>query len=127
MWPSGKRQRMPLPSNKIVTYKARETPSNESNSVLMNHRLHIAAQSQSGDDITWKINKMTFNAIREAYRILWRPRRGHKPKAMRTFCAQIIETSTVLESVKPIAPGQPSQIGLIECLCIITQRYRGES
>ena len=53
---------MPLPGNKIVTYKARETPSNESSSVLMNHRLHIAAQSQSGDDITWKINKLTFNA-----------------------------------------------------------------
>ncbi len=45
---------MPLPGNKIVTYKARETPSNESSSVLMNHRLHIAAQSQSGDDITWR-------------------------------------------------------------------------
>ena len=53
---------MPLPSNKIVTYKARETASNESSSVLMNHRLHIAAQSQSGNDITWKINKLTFNA-----------------------------------------------------------------
>ena len=52
---------MPLPGSKIVTYKARETPSNKSSSVLMNHRLHIAAQSQSGDDITWKINKLTFN------------------------------------------------------------------
>ncbi len=51
---------MPLPGNKIVTYKARETPSNESSDVLIEHRLHIAAQSQDGDDITWAINKLTF-------------------------------------------------------------------
>ena len=51
---------MPLPGNKIVTYKARQTPSNENSNVLIEHRLHIAAQSQHGDDITWQINKLTF-------------------------------------------------------------------
>ena len=51
---------MPLPGNKIVISKARETPSNESSDVLIEHRLHIAARSQDGDDITWAINKLTF-------------------------------------------------------------------
>ena len=53
---------MPLPSDKIVTYKARETPSNESSDVLMEHKLFIAAQSQNGNDNTWKINKLKFHA-----------------------------------------------------------------
>ena len=52
---------MPLPGNKIVTYKSRETPSSESSTVLIERRLFIAAQSQSGDDITWKINKLKFH------------------------------------------------------------------
>ncbi len=51
---------MPLPSNKIVTYKARKTPSDANSDVLMEHRLFIAAESQDGDDITWKINKLKF-------------------------------------------------------------------
>ena len=53
---------MPLPSNKIVTYKARETPSDPNSDVLVDHRLHIEAQSQNGDDITWAVNKLTFRA-----------------------------------------------------------------
>ncbi len=55
---------MPLPSNKIVTYKARETPSDPSSDVLVEHKLFIAAQSQDGDDITWKINKLKFHQPR---------------------------------------------------------------
>ena len=47
-------------SDHIVTYKLRETPSNESSSVLIDHRLHITEQSRSGDDITWSIDKLTF-------------------------------------------------------------------
>ena len=52
---------MPLPSNQIVTYKSRETPSSETSTVLIERRLFIAAQSQSGNDITWKINKLKFH------------------------------------------------------------------
>ena len=52
---------MPLPGNKIVTYKSRETPSNETSTVLIERRLFIAAQSQNGDDITWKINMLKFH------------------------------------------------------------------
>lgn len=52
---------MPLPSKKIVTYKARETPSNAISNVLMEHKVFIAAQSQNGDDVKWKINKLKFS------------------------------------------------------------------
>lgn len=52
---------MPLPSNKTVIYKARETPSDPGSDVLMEHKLFIAAQSQNGDDITWEINKLKFS------------------------------------------------------------------
>ena len=51
---------MPLPSNKIVTYKARETPSDENSNVLVEHLVFISAQSQNGDDITWQIDKLKF-------------------------------------------------------------------
>ena len=47
-------------SDHIVTFKLRETPSNESSSVLIDHRLHITEQSRSGNDITWAINMLTF-------------------------------------------------------------------
>ncbi len=50
-----------LPPDQIVTYKARRTPSDPNSSVLIEHRLHIAAQSQDGDDITWKFNKLAFS------------------------------------------------------------------
>ena len=49
-------------ADKIVTYKARETPSDANSDVLLNHKLHIAEQSRSGNDITWKINTLKFNA-----------------------------------------------------------------
>ena len=47
-------------SDHIVTYRLRETPSDESSDVLIDHRLHITEQSRSGDDITWSIDKLTF-------------------------------------------------------------------
>ena len=47
-------------SDHIVTYKLRETPSNESSDVLIDHRLHITEQSRNGDDVTWSIDKLTF-------------------------------------------------------------------
>ena len=57
---------MALPSNKIVTYKARETPSDPNSEVLIEHKLHIAAQTQDGDNVTWKINKLTFIQLKGA-------------------------------------------------------------
>ena len=47
-------------SDHIVTFKLRETPSNEGSDVLIDHRLHISEQSRNGNDITWAINKLTF-------------------------------------------------------------------
>ena len=52
---------MPLPGNKIVTYKARETPSDSGSNVLLLHHVHISAAFQSGDDISWSIDKLTFD------------------------------------------------------------------
>ena len=49
-------------SDKIVTYKARQTPSNESSTVLIEHELHISEKSRSGNQITWTIDKLAFDA-----------------------------------------------------------------
>ncbi len=48
-------------SDHIVTFKARETPSNESSTVLIEHELHISEKSRSGNQITWTIDKLTFD------------------------------------------------------------------
>ncbi len=48
-------------SDKLVTYKARQTPSNESSTVLIEHELHISEKSRSGNQITWTIDKLTFD------------------------------------------------------------------
>ena len=47
-------------AKKIVTYKARETPSNPQSNVLIKHRLHIKEKSRSGNDVTWDVWKLTF-------------------------------------------------------------------
>lgn len=52
---------MLLLSDKIITYKARETPKDPESEVLLKHRVFISAQSQDGDDITWNITKLKFN------------------------------------------------------------------
>lgn len=52
---------MPLPSDKIVVYKIRKQPSDPSSDVLIEHRMHITARSQSGDDITWRFTKLVFD------------------------------------------------------------------
>lgn len=51
---------MPLPGNKIVTYKARETPSNPNSDVLIEHKLHIEEHSRIGNSVSWKVNKLAF-------------------------------------------------------------------
>lgn len=49
-----------LPPDQIVTYSFREVPSDPLSDVLITMELHIAAQSQSGDDVTWKITELHF-------------------------------------------------------------------
>ncbi len=49
-----------LPPDQIVTYSFREVPSHALSDVLITMELHIAAQSQSGDDVTWKITELHF-------------------------------------------------------------------
>ncbi len=49
-----------LPPDQIVTYSFREVPSDPLSDVLIRMKLHIAAQSQSGDDVTWKITELHF-------------------------------------------------------------------
>ncbi len=49
-----------LPPDQIVTYSFRETPSDPQSDVLITLELYVSAQSQSGDDITWKINSARF-------------------------------------------------------------------
>lgn len=49
-----------LPPDQIVTYSLREVPSDPLSAVLIRMELHIAAQSQSGDDVTWKITELHF-------------------------------------------------------------------
>ncbi len=46
--------------DQIVTYSFREVPSDPLSGVLIRMDLHIAAQSQSGDDVTWKITELHF-------------------------------------------------------------------
>ncbi len=49
-----------LPPDQIVTYSFREVPSDALSDVLITMQLHIAAQSRSGDDVTWKITELHF-------------------------------------------------------------------
>ncbi len=49
-----------LPPDQIVTYSFREVPSDPLSNLLITMELHIAAQSQSGDDVTWKITELHF-------------------------------------------------------------------
>ena len=49
-------------SDHILTYKARETPSNESSTVLMKQKLVITEKSRNGNQITWDIDKLAFDA-----------------------------------------------------------------
>ncbi len=49
-----------LPPDQIVTYSFREVPSDPLSKVLITMKLHIAAQSQSGDDVTWEITELHF-------------------------------------------------------------------
>ena len=49
-----------LPPDQIVTYKARETPSDPHSDVLIEHKLYLFAFSQTGDDISWKFGKLEF-------------------------------------------------------------------
>ena len=49
-----------LPPDQIVTYSFREVPSDPLSDILITMGLHIAAQSQSGDDVTWKITELHF-------------------------------------------------------------------
>ncbi len=49
-----------LPPDQIVTYSFREVPSDPLSDVLITMKLHIAAQSQSGDDVTWEITELHF-------------------------------------------------------------------
>ncbi len=46
--------------DQIVTYSFREVPSDPLSDVLITMELHIAAQSQSGDHVTWKITELHF-------------------------------------------------------------------
>ena len=52
-----------LPPDHTVTYSFRETPSDSLSNTLIVAKLHIAAQSQNGDDVTWKINELEFVEI----------------------------------------------------------------
>lgn len=52
-----------LPPDHIVTYSFRETPSDSLSNTLIVAKLHIAARSQNGDDVTWKINELEFVEI----------------------------------------------------------------
>ncbi len=49
-----------LPPDQIVTYSFREVPSDPLSDVLVTMELHIAAQSQSGNAVTWKITELHF-------------------------------------------------------------------
>ena len=49
-----------LPPDQIVTYSFREVPSDALSDVLITMELHVTAQSQSGDDVTWKITELHF-------------------------------------------------------------------
>lgn len=49
-----------LPPDQIVTYSFREVPSDPLSDVLITMELHIAAQSLSGDDVTWEITELHF-------------------------------------------------------------------
>ncbi len=49
-----------LPPDQIVTYSFREVPSDPLSDVLITIELHIAAQSRSGDDVTWEITELHF-------------------------------------------------------------------
>ncbi len=48
-------------SDHIVTFKARETPSNESSTVLLKHKVFITERSRNGNQITWDIDKLSFD------------------------------------------------------------------
>lgn len=49
-----------LPPDQIVTYSFREVPSDPLSVVLIRMELHLAAQDQSGGDVTWKITELHF-------------------------------------------------------------------
>ncbi len=48
-------------SDKLVTYKARQTPSIESSTVLIMHKVYITEKSRNGNQITWTIDKLAFD------------------------------------------------------------------
>lgn len=48
-------------SDKLVRYKLRETPSDPNSDVLLKHEMHISEKSRSGNEITWTVDKLTFD------------------------------------------------------------------
>ena len=60
-----------LPPDQIVTYSFRETPSDPQSDVLIRMELYFSAQSQSGDDITWRIISARFREPTSSGENVW--------------------------------------------------------